>query len=133
MDGERAGVHIADRVDQAHHPAGAAHVQAGQGAGLTERRQMEEGVTREHPLTLGDQPVIELDLLGGSGVLVVPHICAPPRGPQPGDPQGGTVTACQRGEFVELVDVVPGDHNGDLRVGEARRGQVFQRTYRHGE
>ena len=35
MDGERAGVHVADGVDQAHHPAGSAHVQAGQGTGLT--------------------------------------------------------------------------------------------------
>ena len=114
MDGERAGVHVAHRVDQAHHPAGSAHVQAGQRAGLAERRQMEEGVAGEHPLPLGDQPVVELNLLGGGGVQVFPDIRAPARGPQPGDPQGGTVTACQRGEFVELVDVVPGDHHGDL-------------------
>src|SRR5689334_10129093 len=30
MDGERAGVDVAHRVDQAYHPPGAAHAEAGQ-------------------------------------------------------------------------------------------------------
>src|SRR5689334_5143942 len=42
MDGERAGVDVAHRVDQAHHPAGAAHAEAGQRT--TVAVQVEEGV-----------------------------------------------------------------------------------------
>ena len=56
-----------------------------------------------------------------------------PDGPQPGDAQRGAVTACQRGEFVELVDVVPGHDHGDLGVGESGGGEVFQRTDGHRE
>ena len=48
VDGERAGVDVADGVDQAHHPAGAAQVQPGQRAGLAEPRQVEERVAGEH-------------------------------------------------------------------------------------
>src|SRR5262249_39920289 len=39
VDGERAGVHVADRVDQTHHPACAAEVQTRQR--LPERGQVE--------------------------------------------------------------------------------------------
>lgn len=80
MDGERARVHVADGVDQAHDAARAAHVQAGQRAGLTERGQVEEGVAGEHPLALGDQPVVQLDLLVGGGVQLLPDIGAAPDG-----------------------------------------------------
>src|SRR6478609_3706498 len=45
MDGERAGVDVANRVDQAYHPAGAAQVQPGQRTGLAEARQVEERVS----------------------------------------------------------------------------------------
>ena len=95
MDGEWARVHVADGVDQANHPAGSAHVQASQGTGLAERRQMEERVAGEPPLALGDQPVVELNLLRSGRVQIFPDVCAPPGGTQPGDSQRGTVTACQ--------------------------------------
>ena len=36
MNGEWARVNVADRVDKADHPTCTAHVQAGQGTGLTE-------------------------------------------------------------------------------------------------
>src|SRR5262245_9437307 len=42
MDRERAGVHIADRIDEAHHSARAAEVQSRKGAGVSEPGQMEE-------------------------------------------------------------------------------------------
>ena len=52
MDGERAGIHVADRVDQAHHPPGAAHVQAGQRAGFAEpdKWKKESPVSTRSPL-----------------------------------------------------------------------------------
>ena len=46
VDRERAGVDVADRVDQADHAAGAAEVEAGQG--LAERGEVEERVAGEH-------------------------------------------------------------------------------------
>src|SRR5690606_4974756 len=49
VDHERAGVHVADRVDQTHHPSGAAQVQSRQClARATERVQMEERVTGQY-------------------------------------------------------------------------------------
>ena len=62
MDGERAGIHVADGVDQAHHPAGSAHVQAGQSTGLTERRQMEERVAGEDVRAI-QEPAIQAAIL----------------------------------------------------------------------
>ena len=78
MDGERAGVDVAHRVDQAHHPSGAAQVEPGQG--LAVAGQMEEGVAGEHVLAVGHQPVVEDPLLVGGGMELVPHVGAPPRG-----------------------------------------------------
>ena len=63
----------------------------------------------------------------------VPHVGAAPRRPQSGYPQRGTVTRCQSGEFVELVDVVPGDDDRDLGVFEAGGGEVLQRSDGHRE
>src|SRR5699024_12830562 len=64
VDGERAGVDVTERVDQAHHAPGPAQVQARQRALalLAESRQVEERVAGEHVLTVGDQPVVELAL-----------------------------------------------------------------------
>ena len=36
------------------------------------------------------------------------------------------------GEFVELPDVVPGNHDGDLGIAEACSSEVLQRAHRHG-
>ena len=63
MDHERAGVDVADRVDEAHHPAGAAHVQPGQR--LAEGVQVEERVAGEHVVAVGQQPPVDLALLAG--------------------------------------------------------------------
>ncbi len=84
-------------------------------------------------VALGHQPVVELHLLLGGGMEFVPHVGAATGRTQPGDPQCGTVTCCQSGEFVELVDVVPRHHDRDLGVLEARVGQVLQRSDRHRE
>ena len=65
VDRERAGVHVADRVDQAHHPPRAAQVQPGQR--LPVGREVEERVAGQHALAARDQPVVELALLRGSG------------------------------------------------------------------
>src|SRR5699024_8093496 len=50
VDGEGAGVDVADRVDQAHHTPGTAQVEPGKGAlrlPLTEGGQVEEAVAGE--------------------------------------------------------------------------------------
>src|SRR5258705_11836044 len=107
MDRERAGVNVADRVDEAHHTTGAAQVQPGERTGRAQARQVEEGVAGEHPVTLGHQPVVELHLLLGGGVEFVPHFGAAPGRTQPGDPQCGTVTCCLCGESAKWSYVVP--------------------------
>ena len=106
VDGERAGVHVADRVDQAHHPTGAAQVQAGQR--LAVGGQVEERVAGEDVLAVGDQPVVELALLRRRGVQLVPDVGAAARRPQPGEAQRWRRTVGDRLELVELADVVPG-------------------------
>ena len=63
MDGEGAGVDVADRVDQADHPSRAAQVEAGERIAVG--GQVEEGVSGQHVLAPGDQPVVELALLAG--------------------------------------------------------------------
>ncbi|COV98169.1 Uncharacterised protein [Mycobacterium tuberculosis] len=133
MNGEWARIHVTHRVDQAHYPPGSAHVQAGQSPRLAERRQVEEGIAGEHPLSFGNQPVVKLHLLVGGGVQVGPYVSPAPGRSQPGYPQRRSVTACQRGEFVELGDVAPGDHNRDLDAAKSRRCQVLQRAHRHVE
>jgi hypothetical protein len=46
VDDERAGVHVADGIDQAHDAAGAAQVEPGQR--VAERVEVEERVAGEH-------------------------------------------------------------------------------------
>ena len=63
MDGERARVDVADGVDEADDATGSAQVQPGERAGLAQPGEVEERVTGEHAVALGNQPVVELDLL----------------------------------------------------------------------
>ena len=58
MDRERAGVDVADRVDQADDAAGAAEVQPGQR--LAVGGEVEERVAGEDVLAVREQPVVEL-------------------------------------------------------------------------
>ncbi|CPU63427.1 Uncharacterised protein [Mycobacteroides abscessus] len=59
MDRERASVYTTHRVDQAHYPARAAHVEPRQTTGpVSIGREVEEGVAREHPLAIAHQPVV---------------------------------------------------------------------------
>ena len=79
MDGEGAGIDVTHRVDQAHHPAGAAEVQSGQG--LAVAGQMEERVAGEHLLPVDHQPVVKDALLSSGGMELVPHVGPPTRRP----------------------------------------------------
>ena len=83
MDREPARVHVTDRVDEAYHPAGAAHVQARERLAIG--GEVEERVTGQHLLAVGAQPVVQLVLLPGPGVQLVADV-RPARGPQPGQP-----------------------------------------------
>ena len=85
VDGERAGVDVTHRVDQADHPSGAAEVEPGQGVAVG--GQVEEGVAGQHLLAPQDEPVVELPLLVGGGVEVVPDVGAPAGRAQAGQPQ----------------------------------------------
>ena len=78
MDGERARVDVADRVDEAHHPPGAAEVEAGERVAVG--RQVEERVAGEHVLAVGEQPVVQLALLRRRRVQLVPDVGAAPDG-----------------------------------------------------
>ncbi len=64
VDHERAGVDVADRVDQADDPTGTTHVEPGQWL-FAERVEVEERVAGEHVVAVGEQPVVEIDLLLG--------------------------------------------------------------------
>ena len=128
MDGERAGVDVAHRVDQAHHPPGAAHAEAGQRTAVG--AEVEEGVAGEHLLAAGHQPVVELALLSRGGMQIMPHVRAPAGWAQPGEPQLGAVAIGDRLELVELADVVPGHHDRDLEAAEPRIGEVAYRPQR---
>ena len=111
MDGERAGVDITDRVDEAHHPAGAAHVQPGQGTGSTEAGQVEERVAGQYAITLGHEPVVQLNLLVSGRVQLIPDVGTSARWTQPSDTQRRAVPIGESLEVVELADVVAGDHH----------------------
>ena len=74
MDDERAHVHVADRVDEAHDTPGAAHVEARQG--FTEHVEVEERVARQHVVAVGEQPLVDLALLGVGRVQFVPGVGA---------------------------------------------------------
>src|SRR6185312_16717342 len=62
---------------------------------------------------------------------VIPDVGAPAGRPESGDSQCGSVLSCQRGEVVELVNVVAGHHYRDLRILEARCGEILQRPQGH--
>ena len=125
MDDERAGVHVADRVDQAHDPPGAAHVETGQR--LTERVEVEERVAGEHVVAVGEQPAVDLALLLVRRMQVVPRVGTTARRAQAGDAQLRAVRVGERLELVELIDVVAGDDDGDLERPEAGVGEVVHR------
>ena len=127
VDGERAGVHVADRVDQADHPAGTAQVEAGHL--LPERGEVEERVAGQHALAVRHQPVVQLALLRRGGVQLVPDVGAPTGRAQPGQPELGAVPVGDRLEGVQLAEVVPGGHDRELEPGEPGVGQVLHRGH----
>ncbi|OXR39629.1 hypothetical protein B7C42_08303 [Nocardia cerradoensis] len=129
MDGERAGVDVADRVDQAHHPPGPAQVQSGDRGG-PERVEVEERVSGQDALAVGDEPVVDLQLLVGGGVQFVPYVGAASGRAQPGDAQLGSESVGDGLEFVELVHVVAGHHDRDLEVLEPGVGEVAHGPHR---
>ena len=118
VDRERAGVDVADRVDQADDAPGAAEVQPRQR--LAVAGEVEERVAGQHLLAVAEQPVVELALLGGGRVQLVPDVGAAARRPQPGDPQLRAVAVGDRLELVELADVLAGDDDGDLGAARSR-------------
>ena len=128
MDRERARVHVADRVDQAHHPSGPAQVEPGQG--LAVAGEVEERVAGQHLVAVRDQPVVQLALLLGGDVQFVPHIGAASGRAQPGDPQLRVVALRDRLERVELPDVRAGHHDRDLEAAESGVVQVAHRADR---
>ena len=85
VDRERAGVHVADWVDQTDNPASAAQIQPRQRTGLAEWRQMEKRITRQNVITALHEPVVQLHLLFGGWVQLVPHVCPPAGRPKSGD------------------------------------------------
>jgi hypothetical protein len=123
-DGERAGVDVSHRVDQADDPAGAAEDQPGQRPAVG--RQVEERVAGQHVLAVGDEPVVERALLVGRRVQLVPDIRATAARPQPGQPQLRAVAVGERLELVELAEVLPGADDGELRA-HTRVVQVAER------
>jgi hypothetical protein len=125
VDGERAGVDVTHRVDQADHAARAAQVQPGQG--LAVGGQVEERVTGQDLVAVRDQPVVELLLLGLGRVQLVPDVGTAAGRAQPGDAQLGAVLVGDGLELVELVDVLPGHHDRDLGMLEPGLGEVLQR------
>ena len=78
MDRERAGVDVADRVDQAHHAPRAAQVQAGKR--LAVGGEVEERVAGQDVLAVRQQPVVDVALLLLGRVEFVPHVGAAPDG-----------------------------------------------------
>ncbi len=125
MDRERAGVDVTDRVDQADHPTGTAQVQPGQRLAIA--GEVEERVAGQHVLAVRDQPVVELALLLGGRVQLVPHVGAATGWAQPGDAQLRAEAVGDRLELVELVDVVPRHDDRDLEPGEAGIGEMLHR------
>ena len=62
VDHERARVHVADRIDQAHHPPGPAQVQARQRLAVS--TEVKERVAGEHALAVREQPLVQLVAAG---------------------------------------------------------------------
>src|SRR5690606_28604001 len=129
VDGERAGVDVADRVDQAHNAARTAQIQPGK-RGRAQRVEVEERVAGQHVLTVAQQPLVQLSLLLLGRVQLVPDVRATSGRPQPGDAQLGIEVVGDAFELVELVDVVPGHHHADLEAGESGLGEVLHGTPR---
>ena len=118
---ERAGVHIADRVDEAHHATGAAQVETGQR--FAERGEVEERVAGEH-MRAGEQPVVELDLLGARGMQLMPGVDAATGGTEPGETQLGAVLVRQCLVGVDLFDVLAGHDHRQLELTEIGIAQM---------
>src|SRR4029079_13967881 len=92
--------------------------------------EREERVTRQHLLAVGKEPLVQLTLLAGGRMQVVPDIGAAGRRAQPRDPQLGAEGVGNLLEGVELRDVLAGDDYRDLESLEAGRGQVAHRGQR---
>lgn len=128
MDGEGAGVDVADRVDQADDASGTAQVEAGERC--TVRGEVEEGVSGQHVVAVGQQPVVQLTLLCRGRVQVVPDVGSAAGGTQPGQTELGAVTIGEGLEPVQLGDVVAGADHGDLEGSHACGGEVLHRPQR---
>ena len=126
VDHERAGVDVADRVDQADDPSGPAHVEAGQG--IAERVEVEERIAGQHGLALRQQPLVDLPLLRVGRMQVVPRVGTAPAGAQAGDAQLRAIRIRKGLEVVELIDVVAGDDHADLERAEVGDGKVVHRS-----
>ena len=74
MDDEGTCVHVADRVDETHHAACAAHVEAGQGL-FAKGVQVEERIAGEYVSAVEDEPVVDLSLLCLCRMQVMPAVC----------------------------------------------------------
>ena len=117
MDHERARVHVADRVDQAHHPSRTAQVQARQRRAVA--AQVEERVAGQHVFSVSQQPLVQPALLPGRRVQAIPHVGAPTRRAQPGQTELRAVAIGDRLECIELRHVLPGDDHRQLEADEA--------------
>jgi hypothetical protein len=99
---------------------------------LAECIEVEERVTGQHVVAVGEQPLVDLALLRLRGVQVVPGVGPATRRAQARDAQLGAEGVGERLELVELVDVVAGDDHGDLELAEAGVAQVLHRPDRGG-
>jgi hypothetical protein len=66
MDDKRAGVDIADRINQTHHSPSTAEVEPRKT--VAERIEMEERISSQYVLTVAEQPLVEFALLVKSGM-----------------------------------------------------------------
>src|SRR5207302_2389993 len=102
---EGTGEHVAAGIDAADDAAGAAHVEPVER--LTERGEVEEGVTGEH-VGMGTEPAVQGAVLRLGQAQLLPHLQAAPRRTQPGEPQLRAVGAGEGVEAVEAVDAAAG-------------------------
>ncbi len=125
MEDEGASIDVADRVDQAHDATGAAQVEARQVL-VAQRVQVEERVAGEGHRVI-EEPVVELDLLLGQGVELVPGVGTAPGRTEAGEAQLGAIAVGEGLEAVELGDVVAGHHDRQLERPEVGVGEVVHR------
>ena len=118
MDHERAGVDVADRVDEADDPARAAQVETVEG--LAQRREVEEGVAGQHVGPI-EQPAVEVALLLGGRVQLVPGVGPPPRRAQPGQAELGAVALASAASASSCADVVARHDDADLEAARSPR------------